>query len=122
MGDEVHVIKLTSVWERSPEGGWLRNFGLPSGLDNGHRVQLLVRGVGDEPAMQLNGHPLGPAELGRDGRYGWDVTRQLQRRNTLELDAAGGDMPPPAGSRASLPEAYGEVSLEITDLSHLNNA
>ncbi len=122
MGDEVHVIKLTSVWERSPQGGWLRKFGLPSRLGSGHRVHLLVSGVGDEPEMCLNGHPLGPAEHCRDGRYGWDVTRHLQRRNTLELGVAGGDMPPPVGSRASLPEAYGEVSLEITDLAHLNNA
>lgn len=122
MGGDVHVIKLTAVWERSVQGGWLRNFGLPSGLGGGHRVQLLFAGAGEEPVLRLNGCPLGAAMRDADGRYAWDVTTQLQRRNTLELPATEPAIPSATGGREPLPAMYGEVSLEIVDLSHLNNA
>ena len=122
MGGGVHVIKLTAVWERSPQGGWLRNFGLPSGLGSGHRVQLLVAGAGTEPTLRLNGCPLGAAVHDAEGCCTWDVTTQLQRRNTLELPATEPAVPSSTGVREPLPAAYGEVSLKIVDLSHVNNA
>jgi hypothetical protein len=122
MGGDVHVITLTAVWERSLEGGWLRSFGLPSGLGSGHRVQLLLAGAGEEPNVRLNGCPLGAAVRGADGRYAWDVTARLQRRNTLELPAKEPALPSATGGREPLPAVYGEVSLEIVDLSQVNNA
>lgn len=69
----MHVIRLRSNWESTPEG-WRRRFHKPTGLEGGDRVSVAV----DGPAtVVLNGQPL-PLVDGRG-----DVTELLTPANEL---------------------------------------
>lgn len=122
MDHEVHTIRLTAAWERSEQGHWLRSFGHPSGLSCDHRVLLVVSHAVDFPALLLNGASLGAAESGDIERRVWDVTGRLTQRNTLEWVHADEDSDPPPAGRCPLPQACGEVMLEIFTTPGVNNA
>lgn len=122
MTHETHAIRLTAAWERSESGHWRRSFGQPSGLEPEHRVLLVVAGASAVPTLLLNGQPLRATDEGEPRRHVWDVTGRLTRRNTLEWIRAGEEGEPPASGRRPLPQACGEVTLEIFTTSSVNNA
>ena len=122
MAEGVHVIGLTAAWERSAEGGWLREFGVPTGLSGAHRLWLVIDDAAGPLAPRLNGRSLGEAADGGDGSQAWEVTGLLGRRNRLELAATTGGSQPPHVGRAALPSAYGEVRLKIEEPGSENNA
>ena len=82
----MHTIRLRGPWEREPhEGGqvrYARRFHLPTGLDSGERVWLVIEVADGE--VSLNGQLLGSAT----GQF--DVTRMLEPTNRLVVTAASG--------------------------------
>lgn len=122
MTDEGHGIRLTAAWERSETAGWQRHFGRPSGIDGGQRVWLVLEGQSDEPALQLNGAPLGAPDQAEPNRWAWEVTSLLRSRNRLELASHPQLGRPPEVGRAPLPSAFGDVLLQIVDGCDVNNA
>lgn len=115
MAEGVHEIRLTAAWERSETGGWLRSFGIPSGLDGGAQVRLVVVGGRTDLQPRLNGRLLGAAASIDEDRSAWEVTRLLARRNSLEFSVIGDAAAPPLTGRLPLPAIYGEVLLEIDE-------
>ena len=130
-----HRIGLSQAWEQfaggdAATGVWVRRFGRPTGLGEGDRVLLVIRGATIAAAATLNGSPLAVHgsdghESGRDGdgtpanQLEWDVTPLIQTRNELVLMQERG-MPPPGvvtlpqgADRRPLWPPLGEVSLEI---------
>lgn len=122
MTEATHAIRLTAAWERSEGGHWLRSFGRPSGLEQEHRVLLVVVGAAEEPRLLLNGKLLGATDEADRRRCAWDVTGMLTHRNTLEWVRDGRDGEPPASGRCPLPRTCGEVALEIFTTRSVNNA
>lgn len=134
METDPHCISLAAAWEPPADPGallWVRRFGRPagsaaSGAAAEVRVFLVVTGAAS--SLRLNGVSLpggptpvagaatAPADEGpRSGRR-YDVTGLLGARNELQLTAAA--MVPVAGprvrhGRVALPEAVGEVWLEV---------
>ncbi len=115
MAEGVHEIRLTAAWEQSETGGWLRSFGMPSGLDGGAQVWLVVLGGRTDLQPSLNGRLLGAAASVDEDRSAWEVTQLLARRNSLEFSVIGDAAAPPPTGRLPLPAVYGEVLLEIDE-------
>lgn len=115
---ENHVINLTSAWEPpDPAAGreaWTRRFGMPSGIEPGDRVWLVIEAAAG-CAVELGGEPLPTAVAGGPARH--DVTGRLGPRNELLLVPAAVGLPEvgrrPTPGRVPLPAALGRVRLEI---------
>lgn len=119
-----HRIHLGNAWEpvvadaqAGVRAGWRRRFGLPSGLETGTAVWLVI----EQPAtggVFLNGRELPASAGGADYRH--EVGGMLAIRNELLL-APGttvADTPArPGGSRLSLPASCGRVCLEIVPVA-----
>lgn len=116
-----HAINLSTAWlPPDPAAGradWLRRFGMPTGLESGDRVWLVV----ESPAgcgVALGEHSLPPVVAGTCRRY--DVTAALQSRNDLVIVATVGVAPAVADAahgRCDLPQTIGRVRLEIESAS-----
>ena len=97
---------------------YLRRFGLPTNLEPGEQVWLVVEGVDYFGAATLNGTRLGEL-LGYVAPVEFEIGPLLAARNLLALDVelpayAAGVSGPPRPGRQSLPGGpIGEVRLEI---------
>ena len=80
-----------------------RQFHLPTGLEPGDRVLLVLRWESPFVSAQLNGTDL-QIEVRSDGSHQTDVTRQLTARNELAINLAP-PSPAPLDSREPILEA-----------------
>ncbi|MFN5757562.1 MAG: hypothetical protein ACK48M_12350 [Planctomycetia bacterium] len=118
-----HGIHLGNAWEPPADaaGDWTRRFGRPSGVEAGDRVLLVCERPGEEAAvarprltLTLNGTSLatvGPVSA----RWEHDITPLLRERNDLVVKPEPAAAPPAVDrhGRASLPEAWGRLSVVI---------
>lgn len=117
-----HAIHLGNAWEPPAEhaGAWTRRFGRPSGVEPDDRVLLVCERPSEAAAarprlaVSLNGMSLVPIDPG-SARWEHEITPLLRERNELVLQAAQADAPPAVDrhGRASLPEAWGRLSIVI---------
>jgi hypothetical protein len=114
-----HTIHLGSAWEAPDPGGaagWRRRFGRPTGLEPRDRVLLVCdRPAADVPwrRLEFNGVALAPVDV-RAARWACDVTAVLRDRNEILLvPEVDDDSRSEAQLRASLPSAWGRISIEI---------
>lgn len=88
----------------APPWRLVRRFGLPTGLEPGDRVQLVLLQPSHPLSLTFNDQPLGESDsLGEPLRL--EITPRLLPRNELVLLLAG---------KASFPFPAAEVCLEIT--------
>ena len=92
---DVHTIRLRKPWQTSiPEGNssavvrHTRQFHMPTGLEVGELVHLVVEPQRLPAVVYLNGKPLGNVSV--DGPAAcFDVTALLHELNTLEISLQG---------------------------------
>lgn len=130
-----HVIRLREPWERQvatdaekatpenqphPKSGecgvtirFSRRFGLPTGLQTGDRIELVLETISVSGRVSLNDVPLGEISAG-ESLTKLDLTGRLQNRNLLVIDFfPANSQQGPAGNSLSLSEFVAEVRLEI---------
>ncbi len=117
-----HAIHLGNAWDPPAEaaGGWTRRFGRPSGVEPGDRVLLVCERPSEAAAarprlaLRLNGVALLPI-ASVSARWEHDITLLLRERNDLVVKPEPAAAPPAVDrhGRASLPEAWGRLSVVI---------
>jgi hypothetical protein len=87
-----HTIRLREPWDRfvSTTGEYClrRRFNLPTGIDNGERVSLVVAPIGGLAIIKLNDLELGQI-LAEGDLQRWEITKALRARNEVCLVIVG---------------------------------
>ena len=90
-----HIIRLRQRWERETSRGGLtrfcRWFNLPTSLQSGDRVDLVISAMDVPGRAMLGEESLGPLSGGgRPARF--DITDRLERRNRLAIELEATDV------------------------------
>jgi hypothetical protein len=86
----LHTIRLNQAWRCESQGDlivWKRNFGCPTGLDNGERVELVITNLRRDTSLRLNDQLLEHVTT-RSANVCCDITNQLEPRNQLTLKSS----------------------------------
>lgn len=90
----MHTIRLREPWEIEVSVGcvvYRRHFNRPTGLEQGDVVQLRFEPLSPDLSVRFNDEPL--AENSTEGLAAWDITPQLQLRNSVTIQFAAATVP-----------------------------